>query len=632
MSEVKLSAGIPVPEKYELREVKPTAVTPVLDGVITEAEWGDTPDFTVTHKLGEKRTFCRDTFGGDRNIPAVEYFWRYDDAHLYGALRITEKTEYVTPAPVKADHLSRKLSVHFGRAFGIVMLEGDTVTSTCGNAHFAYAVRDGVRSFEFAVSRDAACGGENGCIGFVEYGIDVYYQGESGMMESRDVCVRTTPVNADTAFTHDVFVLAEGTPAPAPVIEFAPPRTPATDEWDVEVKEGLTLRFGKPAVIEQGDVGDQIWGHYQFPAIRRMTDGSLRISWSYGRDTIEYKHDVTPRATYAVSRDEGKTWERGGACSGSGAANLMPNGKYFAGFRGKGAYRADYMAKYEPAMTWGQYKMYFAEDIAETVDTAVSAYEYDPATGKTEEFACRINWPHMPIVQFPGGLLYPVTQVFALCAGAVTTVDGVLYLPAYGYGFDAFAPDREAAKFENARYFSVFFFKSADCGRTWELLSQIKAGGPVTDYSEGPCEPEMTVAPDGSFVMLFRTGSNNPCYVVRSTDRGVTWSTPRRLDDIGVLPQILSLPCGVTLATFGRPKMRFTAADDPAAMDWAVPQTFPLSAPAGMNAFQVSCFYTDLFPVSDDTALFAYTDFMYPNEYGAPAKTVLVRTVTVIKD
>jgi hypothetical protein len=158
------------------------------------------------------------------------------------------------------------------------------------------------------------------------------------------------------------------------------------------------------------------------------------------------------------------------------------------------------------------------------------------------------------------------------------------------------------------------------------------AGGPVTGYSEGPCEPEMTVAPDGSFVMLFRTGSNNPCYVVRSTDKGVTWTTPRRLDDIGVLPQICALPCGVTLATFGRPVMRFTAADDPAAMDWAAPQTFPLSATAGTGAFQASCFYTDLYPISDDSALFVYTDFMYPNEYGAPVKTVLIRKITAVRE
>ena len=34
MREGKLSAGIPVPAKYELREVKPTAVPPVLDGVV----------------------------------------------------------------------------------------------------------------------------------------------------------------------------------------------------------------------------------------------------------------------------------------------------------------------------------------------------------------------------------------------------------------------------------------------------------------------------------------------------------------------------------------------------------------------------------------------------------------------
>ena len=52
---------------------------------------------------------------------------------------------------------------------------------------------------------------------------------------------------------------------------------------------------------------------------------------------------------------------------------------------------------------------------------------------------------------------------------------------------------------------------------------------------------------------------------------------------------------------------------------------------AGTGAFQASCFYTDLYPISDDSALFVYTDFMYPNEYGAPVKTVLIRKITAIR-
>jgi hypothetical protein len=127
--------------------------------------------------------------------------------------------------------------------------------------------------------------------------------------------------------------------------------------------------------------------------------------------------------------------------------------------------------------------------------------------------------------------------------------------------------------------------------------------------------------------MLFRTGSNNPCYIVRSADRGKTWSAPRRFDSIGVLPQILTLGCGVTIASYGRPTMRFAATDDPAAVTWEKPIDIPVCG--GPNQ---SCFYTDLFPLDDYNALFIYSDFMYPNKDGIPARAILVRKVTVVRD
>jgi hypothetical protein len=135
----------------------------------------------------------------------------------------------------------------------------------------------------------------------------------------------------------------------------------------------------------------------------------------------------------------------------------------------------------------------------------------------------------------------------------------------------------------------------------------------------------MTVLPDGSFGMLMRTGSNNPSYIVRSSDRGRTWSKPERFDSIGVLPQILSLPCGVTLASYGRPTMRFAASADPAAETWT---KFDIRLTAGPGT---SCYYTDLLPLDGTSALFIYTDTMYPNADGVPVRSVLVRTVTAVR-
>ena len=117
-----------------------------------------------------------------------------------------------------------------------------------------------------------------------------------------------------------------------------------------------------------------------------------------------------------------------------------------------------------------------------------------------------------------------------------------------------------------------------------------------------------------------------------SRDGGKSWSKPRKFDDFGVLPQILTLPCGVTLAAYGRPKLRIRATADPSGLVWEEPITVPLSAPVGTSPFQTSCFYTDFLPLDDTTVLWVYTDFQHPNEQGEPAKAVLVREVKVVRD
>ena len=151
-------------------------------------------------------------------------------------------------------------------------------------------------------------------------------------------------------------------------------------------------------------------------------------------------------------------------------------------------------------------------------------------------------------------------------------------------------------------------------------------------YAEGFCEPMMEQMPDGSLVMLMRTGSFHTSYFVRSTDGGKTWSKPVKFDDFGVFPQIYTLPCGVTLAAYGRPKLRIRATADPSGLVWEEPITVPLSAPEETWPFEISCFYTRFLPVDDTTVLWLYTDFQHPNEQSEPAKAVLIREVKVVKD
>ena len=620
-----------LPQYYETRTVQPTSVTPAIDGNLTTKEWGTAPDFCLSYSVtNNKRTYCCDYYaGGSMHIPEIEYYWRYDDEYVYVAMKLREPDDYVTTAPLTREGIDRVLILSIGGAMYRIVPDGENVVSAVGNMCCAYSYKNGAQYYEFAARREDVVGlvnGKTAFLGFAEFQVGISYIRHDDLPYTRStITTRTTPIFENEKFTQDLFVLEEGKPAPAPALAITV-KTP--DPIGTVVMDGFQLEFGDPVVVDQGPVGDQIWGHFQFPTLTRYTDGSIRASWSYGRDTIEYKSEKNPNgASHAVSKDNGETWTLGGAVSGGPDKNLMHNGKHFAGFAGKGAYKTDYLDKYEPAYTWSSYKMFFAEDINETVDKTVTGYEYDPVTGKTTSFTCTINWPYMPLVQFPDNMVYPVTQMFALSSRAIVAVDGDLYLPLYFNGFDSTAKTRAGAVNEYCSSYSIFFFKSTDNGRTWDFVSQIMTDDKIKGSSEGLCEPEMTVTPDGSFVMLMRTGSNNPCYITRSEDQGKTWSTPERFDRIGVLPQLLTLECGVTLASYGRPTMRFAATNDPSGETWSEPIDIPVTGGAGQ-----SCFYTDLLAIDEDTALFIYSDFMYPNENGQPVKTILVRTVTVIPD
>lgn len=388
----------------------------------------------------------------------------------------------------------------------------------------------------------------------------------------------------------------------------------------------FTLEFGDPVVVAQGEVGDNAWGHFQFPRLMYTQDGYIRASWAYGTDTIEYKGS----SGRMISTDGGQSWVSSAGYSIVSSENLMPNGKYFAGFVGKGAHKVDYLDNYTPAFTWDDYKLFFAEDLPENEDTLVYATEYDPETGETSRFLVTVNWPYAPIVQYPGKMVYPMTQTFSLSGRSVITIDNVLYYCLYTSGFDSTAASREEAVSPYCEFSSVYLFKSTDCGRTWDFLSQLSTDGLLGNFTEGLNEPEMTVMPDGSIIMLMRSGSRSPCYITRSTDLCQTWSDPVEFDTIGVFPQLLTLDCGVTLATYGRPNMKLRATSDPTGLTWKPPMNLDSLLAGGME--DTSCYYTDLLALDEYTALWIYSDFMYPNENGTPVKSIITRTITVIPE
>ena len=404
---------------------------------------------------------------------------------------------------------------------------------------------------------------------------------------------------------------------PAPVI----PETP----------KSFHLEIGEPIVVTQGEVGDNAWGHYQFPGLSYTLDGNIVATWNYTSDTID---DYLNTVRKKVSVDGGLTWSDDPSLNTYPDKFQMANGKYFAGFRRANAHYATWQQEYTPALTWGTndgYKLYFAEDMPKNEDTAVWGYEYDPETGETVEFECTVNWPHAPLAEFPGGKIYPMTQWFALNQENIIIVDGVMYLAIYSYGFNSYSSTRQYAVSDFCKYYSTYIFSSEDNGRTWNFLSQL-IPTPDLYFSEGLCEPNLNVMPDGSILILMRSGGPTsgdkgyPCYWARSTNNCKSWSVIKKFDDIGVLPQMVTLDCGVSIATYGRPYMRIRATSDPTGKKWQEAQTFELAS----SENQTSCYYTDILALDDTHALWIYSDFKYPNADGVPVKSIIVRVITVV--
>ena len=412
-----------------------------------------------------------------------------------------------------------------------------------------------------------------------------------------------------------------------------PEETTFTPTTPKEEPKSFHLEIGDAVVVEQGAVGDDKWGHYQFPGLAYTLDGNIVATWNYTSDTID---DYLNTVRKKVSTDGGLTWSDDESLCSVPDKFQMSNGKYFVGFRSANAHISTWQNAYEPGYTWsasdGSYKLFFVDDLPKNDDTTVWGKEYDPETGETKEFECTINWPNAALTEYPGGKIYPMTQMFALSQDSIVFIDGVMYLAIYFYGFNSNTDGRENAISDYCKRYSTYIFTSEDNGRTWDFLSQmlpIRSEGP-----EGLCEPCLNVMPDGSVMMLMRSGGPTtgnkgyPIYRVISTDKCQTWGAIKAFDDIGVLPQMVTLDCGVSIATYGRPYMRIRATADPTGKTWQAAQTFDLAS--GEN--QTSCYYTDLLALDDTHALWIYSDFKYPNADGVPVKSIIVRVITVVFD
>ena len=387
----------------------------------------------------------------------------------------------------------------------------------------------------------------------------------------------------------------------------------------------MKLKISEPVVVAAGpESATTGWGVYQFPDIERLVDGRLMIAFADSGDTIDAYG--AERGCY-VSTDEGKTWEKAHERSLDPLRGiLLDNGDRVQFIEQDSVFLTEDMQLPPVVGKSGQFSYHRADEMPDSIcpnSWVIRRITSDCTEGK-DEFV-KLNWPDM-LIRSGSGVVVPPQPWGRLRKDA----EGVLWMPTFAAGFDP-------ATGEFSPYLNAYVLNSTDNGKTWDLIDSLiyRPEEHLDDFlaydREGYNENNITFAPDGSYIRLVRSDGvfgrvKGTLYLVRSTDKGRSWGDPVPFDDRGVWPQLLTLKCGVTLASYGRPGFFVRATEDPACLKWE--ERIRL-VEDGTKMHKSTCSYSDMIALDDRTAALVYTDFTVKDENGIARKTVLFRTITV---
>lgn len=434
----------------------------------------------------------------------------------------------------------------------------------------------------------------------------------------------------------------------------------------------MKIKVSEESVVIQGKPYEEMsWGNYQFPQIY-FANGAIYCTTLLGEDNW---FDIgTGKDAWIVSKDGGNTWEMSTEKVEKECGVKLPNGDYVRFpsrppviknlseikeariFRGllptdtvekqpdgswpypvfafhnlldmNYIYRRDTLPDNEQDNEWHYFRIKNgANEVLEekaAVERPFASYlaslQKDVAIGLS-------NWPICGVQVDPEGNVWAVHYT----GGHLNPING--------------APSPNCA---------VELYKSTDNCKTFKLQSYIPfipdaVEEPTAFFAPNFNEAAIEFMDDGSIIILMRTTDAyygrewNPMYFARSTDGGKTFSKPVKFSEFGVLPRLVKLNCGVTLAAYGRPGIYVRPIDSKDGLTWGEPIEImtPNDRSGLMNnpperpdfhEYVGSCCNVDLKAISDNQALLVYSDFYYPDKTGRTnkkVKTILSRIITV---
>jgi hypothetical protein len=448
------------------------------------------------------------------------------------------------------------------------------------------------------------------------------------------------------------------------------------------LERALTVELGKPSVVAVSAPGEKRWGHYQFPHIGRLDNGTLVVSYSVNADSVMSYGAAHPAG---VSGDGGKTWratKTGEVEASAVGAIVFPDGEEIKFRREKPLDATKLKLPANPVRyrdLWTrEADCYRLGDLPEELRRVKMLRRLPGENAWREEWAV-LDVPDL-VVQVirreasdsgwsdPNILVQPhiATEFFH-----TVTPDGGLLIFTYLRCFnpDGTLPERGG----------VGVLRSDDRGRTWRLwgipgwfrdeaeeravtqpfldnpdsnYSRLWGGKgtvPIPSFNVGALyEPGVVSFGDGRMVCVMRTdtgGTHEPCFVARSTNWGKTWSKPEILTPFGVMPKMLLLDNGVIALVYGRPGVQLLFCTDGKGELWQTPMNLlpePGEKTCAMvgrrgettTATQVghddTCGNCTVLKTGANSFLVAYSDFRHKDASGKICKAIKVQEITVI--
>lgn len=436
-------------------------------------------------------------------------------------------------------------------------------------------------------------------------------------------------------------------------------------------KTPIKISISDPTLIVQGMTFEEnAWGKYQFPIPYNLGD---RILVAVHVDKDDVSSFGSPNRWFE-SRDKGLSWKEIPHTSASEAGTLLKNGDrlYFPPESGISLanYKMPPQSTNTPDYDWQKQAEEGTLPLPDGITSwwlngvVIRAYNADrlpPSLAKKEWLAIRtpagkkeavkeyakLDWQYLTrVVHNGGGFKYVLKPIFP--QGVLKHApDGSIWISSFsGEGHINPATKRYSP------YYSAEIFRSDDFGYNFKQIAHMEyeADGKEYPYDTGGfSDSDFEFMPDGSIVWFLRTQwfhytgiEWSPMYMSRSTDMGKTWSKPKKFADVGVLPRLCKLKCGITILCYARPGTYIQATTDDTGLNWTPPlvmmtpndRSHLANKQPNIKSFASwagSCNNPKLVPISDNQALIVYSDFYYPDAKGIKRKSILCRQITITK-